>query len=270
MRQGVLFFLLLLPNFIFAQFSTGPEQGSLLIIGGGQLDSVFYHLFMEKAGGAEAPIVVIPTAFNHARDSQARDFANLKSKFEGYGFKNVTVIHTTSPEEANTEAFIAPLKKAKGIWFTGGRQWRLMDAYFGTKAYDAFWNVLNDGGIVAGSSAGATIQGSFLARGDSGANTIMMGDHQQGFSFITNVAIDQHLLKRNRQFDMLEIMEAHPHLLGIGLDENTGILVTNETFEVVGESYVLMYNDQHFDDPKKKFHFLKKGDKYNLVTRNKL
>ena len=93
-----------------------------------------------------------------------------------------------------------------------------------------------------GASAGATIQGSYLARGDTKTNTIMMGDHEEGLAFIKNVAIDQHLLKRNRHFDLIEIIQARPHLLGIGLDEDTAIVVRGDRFEVIGQSFVAIYD----------------------------
>ena len=81
----------------------------------------------------------------------------------------------------------------------GGRQWRIADSYLGTLTEKEFRTVLDRGGVIGGSSAGATIQGSYLARGDTQANTIMMGDHEQGFAYIENVAIDQHLLVRIKQ-----------------------------------------------------------------------
>ena len=105
-----------------------------------------------------------------------------------------------------------------------------------------------------------------------------MGDHEVGLGFIKNVAIDQHLLKRNRQFDMFEILDNRPELLGIGIDEGTGIIVQGDTFKVMGESYVAMYDgtrwskerDTIYKLPKgsKEFYTLKSGDEYNLKTRS--
>ena len=257
--------------------SISPENGSLLIMGGGRLDSSIYQLFMDKAGGPDSPIVIIPTAGGDDPEANDPDFKRLINRYEDRGFKDVTVLHTTDPEEANQPAFYEPLMRAKGVWFTGGRQWRLVDAYAGTKTLDAIWAVVNRGGIIAGSSAGATIQGSYLARGDSNTNTIMMGDHEEGFSFLTNVAIDQHVLARNRQFDIFEILDAHPDLLGIGLDEGSGILVENSIAEVVGRSYVLIYDGKFWHDPsgsfkkvgagQQKYYFLKKGMRYDLMNR---
>ena len=118
----------------------------------------------------------------------------------------------------------------------------MADSYLGTATHEALKDLLERGGVIAGSSAGATIQGSYLARGDTQTNTLMMGDHEEGLGFVTNVAIDQHLLTRNRQFDLFEIVEHRPELLGIGLDENTGILVQGNQFEVLGASFVAIYD----------------------------
>lgn len=255
--------------------SNGPENGTLLIIGGAAKD-IFYTKFMELIGGSDAPIVVIPTAISS--DTLSQEFLNnYKQSYIDRGFTNVTVLHTRSVEEANSVEFISAIKQAKGVWFSGGRQWRHADSYLNTKAHHAFLNVLKRGGVIAGSSAGATIQGSFLARGDTKKNTIMMGDHQEGLSFISNVAIDQHLLARNRQFDMFEILDEHPELLGIGLDENTGIIVKGDTCTVFGESFVAIYDGTRWSAERdtiyklpsgsREFYFLKEGNKYDLKNR---
>ncbi|UWX55065.1 cyanophycinase [Maribacter litopenaei] len=161
---------------------------------------------MESIGGADAPIVVIPTAVSSEVLSE-EFLRNYRQRFVESGFNNVTVLHTRDPREANTDEFVEPIKNAQGVIFSGGRQWRHADSYLNTKAHTEFLNLLDRGGVIAGGSAGATIQGSYLARGDSNGNTKMMGDHEVGLGFIKNVAIDQHLLKRNRQFDMFEILD---------------------------------------------------------------
>jgi cyanophycinase len=127
--------------------------------------------------------------------------------------------------------------------------------------------VLDRGGVIGGSSAGATIQGSYLARGDTRTNTIMMGDHEVGFGYLKNTAIDQHVLRRNRHFDLIEIIEARPELLGIGIDENTAIVVQGDQFEVIGASMVLIYDNQKTVGEDGRFYFLAPGDRFNLATR---
>lgn len=253
----------------------GPEKGTLLVVGGGA-SSMFYEKFMDLAGGAEAPIVVIPTA-ETSDPLTVDDLERFKSSFTKRGFLNVTVLHTRDRDEANSPEFYKALETASGVWFSGGRQWRHADSYLGTKTQKAFFDLLDRGGVIAGSSAGATIQGSYLARGDTRVNTIMMGDHEEGLGFISNVAIDQHLFARNRQFDLFEILDNRPELLGIGLDENTGIIVHGDKFSVLGESYVAIYDgtrwsaerDTIYQLPKgsREFYLLKEGNQYDLKKR---
>jgi len=242
----------------------GPENGSLVIVGGGRLHSEILERFLDLAGGADAPIVVIPTAGGGEHYDQYYPGLRL---FKAAGATNLTVLHTTDPAVADTEAFVQPLLEARGVWFPGGRQWRLADAYLGTKVHDELWALLGRGGVIGGSSAGATIQGSYLARGDTATNTVMMGDHEVGLGFLRNVAIDQHLLRRNRQFDLLEVITARPELLGIGLDENTAIIVQGDEFEVIGASYVVVYDAERQLDSGGQFYFLAPGDRYNLKAR---
>jgi cyanophycinase len=264
------------PQEINKSESRGPENGTLLIIGGGVSDEI-WNKFMELMGGADEHLVVIPTATSsETLDDKFLD--NYKSSFIKRGFNNVTVLHSRDQVEANSEPFIEILKTASGVWFSGGRQWRHADSYLNTKTHEAFKKVLKRGGVIAGNSAGATIQGSYLARGDTKANTIMMGDHEEGLGFISNVAIDQHLFARNRQFDMFEILDTRPELLGIGIDEkNTAIVVQRDRFSVIGESYVAIYDgsrwsaerDTIYQLPKgsREFYMLKAGDEYDLKKR---
>lgn len=263
-----------------AEASIGPENGTLLIIGGAAKDPLFLNIFKEYAGGENAHIIVVPTAYEDEQIEKDTGFVQLRAYFENAGFRHIEVLHTRDTAVANTEAFIAPIREASGVYFMGGRQWRIADGFLHTKAQEEFNKLLERGGIIAGSSAGATIQGSYLARGDTKENTIMMGDHQEGLGFMKNVAIDQHILARNRQFDLFEILDQHPEILGIGLDENTGILVHHDQFEVVGNHYVAILDgtrwsrerDTIYQLPAKsrEFYFLKSGDKYDLQNRKVL
>ncbi len=253
----------------------GPEGGTLLIIGGAA-QNIFYDKFMELIGGPDEPIVVIPTAMS-SDDFDEEAIQRYKKSYTDKGFTNVTVLHTRDREEANTEEFIAPIKTAKGVWFSGGRQWRHADSYLNTKTHEAFNELLARGGVIAGSSAGATIQGSYLARGDTKSNTVMMGDHEEGLGFMKNIAIDQHLLARNRQFDLFEILDNKPELLGIGLDENTGIIVQGDQFTVFGESYVAIYDGTRWSEERdtvyqlqqgsREFYMLSEGNSYDKKAR---
>jgi cyanophycinase len=227
-------------------------------------DPAILERFIELAGGAQAPIVIIPTA--GGGDEYDEFYTGLRG-FHALGAFNLTVLHTNDPAEADTEAFVRAITEANGVWFPGGRQWRLADSYLGTRTEAELWRLLDRGGVIGGSSAGASIQGSYLARGDTRANTVMMGDHEVGFGFLKNTAIDQHVLRRNRHFDLIEIIEARPELLGIGIDENTAIVVQGDRFEVLGESYVLIYDNRKWVGEEGRFYFLAPGDRFELSTR---
>lgn len=253
----------------------GPEKGTLIIVGGGNVGPEIWSAFIEKAGGANAKIIFVPTAGEDSTISK-NSFSTVK-KLKELGVNNITILHTRDPKIANTEKFAAPIRQATGVWFEGGRQWKIADAFLGTLAQKEFNALLNRGGVIGGSSAGATIQGSYLFRGDTKGNTILIGDHTQGLDFIHNVAIDQHILKRNRQFDLLSFIKTHPDLLGIGIDESTAIEVHQNQFEVLGVSYVAIYDSKQFTDDAKNpsgesgnngpFYYLKKGEKFDLQNR---
>ena len=277
MKQFVLLFLITIPLIAQERSTTGPQQGSLIVAGGGFIGADITNTFINLAGGKDASIVVIPTAGGQESYDDDVWFAKQLREF---GCTNITVLHTYDRNLADSDEFTLSLKEATGVWFSGGRQWRLVDAYAGTESEKAFWKVLKKGGVIGGTSAGATIQGSYLARGDTKTNQIMMGDHEEGFGFIKNIAIDQHVLARNRQFDMFDILKNRPELLGVGLDESTAIVVKQNTFEVIGDSNVLIYdgsfwsrdkNDiQNPPETKQLFYFLQKGDKYDLKERKVL
>ena len=216
----------------------GPENGSLVIVGGAMRSAEIYERFLELAGGPDAHIVMIPTA--GGAEEYDEYYQGLNS-WRRNGATNMTLLHTIDPAVADTEEFVEPLLTAAAVYFFGGRQWRLVDAYGGTRTEEEIRKVLDRGGVIGGSSAGASIQGSFLVRGDTRTNRVMMGDHQVGFGYLRNVGIDQHVLRRNRQFDLVEVIEAHPELLGIAIDENTAVVVQRDQFEVIGASYVLIY-----------------------------
>jgi len=252
----------------------GPEKGSLVIVGGGNVGPEIWAKFVELAGGPNANIIYVPTAGD---DSTVVKNDKTVKKLQELGIRNVTTLHTRDPKVANTEKFVEPIRQATGVWFEGGRQWKIADAYLGTLTQKEFKALLDRGGVIGGTSAGATIQGSYLFRGDIKGNTILVGDHTQGLDFIHNVAIDQHILKRNRQFDLLSFIKTRPDLLGIGIDESTAIVVHQNTFEVIGVSYVGIYDARNFTGSVKNpssdsgnngpFFYLKKGEKFDLLNR---
>ena len=234
----------------------GPAKGTLVIIGGGTVTDEIWDRFVSLAGGKNARIVVITNASGPGDDYHSTAIAALTARL---GADRVTRMHLATIDEANDEKNLADLRRATGIYFTGGRQWRISEVYLNTKVHRECFALLARGGVIAGSSAGASIQGSFLWRGDTRGPQHLIGDHTQGLGFLKLSAIDQHILVRNRQHDLEAFLKAAPEFIGIGIDESTAIVVERDVFEVIGESYVAVHQAD-----REKFFFLRKGQKYDL------
>ncbi|MGH7470311.1 MAG: cyanophycinase [Longimicrobiales bacterium] len=245
------------------EVQVGPPAGTLVVVGGGTLGPEIIRRFVDAAGGPQARIVVIPTAGE--QDTFPADWSGLR-QFRNAGVKHITVLHTRDPKVADTDGFVQPLRNATGVWFPGGRQWRLVDAYLNTRTLNELHSLLQRGGVIGGTSAGASIQASYMVRGAREGNTLMMAPgYEQGFAFLRAAAVDQHLSARSRQRDMLEVVARFPNLLGIGLDESTAIVVRGDTAEIIGKDRVAFYNA----DPQNRtgFFWLKPGDRFELHRR---
>jgi cyanophycinase len=263
--------LALLPLEIIQPQSTkvGPPRGSVLVVGGGSLGPEVLGRFVELAGGPDALIVDVPTA---GGDSvYPADWAGTRS-LRAAGAKHVVVLHTIDRKLADSDSFAAIVSRAGGVWFEGGRQWHLVDSYAGTKTEKAFHDVLARGGVVGGSSAGASILSSYLLRGARSGNTIIMAPgYEQGFGFLRGVAIDQHVVARERLADLADsLMPRHPELLGISEDEGTAWLVRGDTAEIIGRNKAFVYGGRDPNDSGKPFLTLHPGDQYDLGARRVL
>ena len=254
----------------------GPPTGTLVIVGGGSMNGTgIIERFIELGGGAEnGRFVIVPTAGgNYDQDGNLRvyDEDRVLRSWRARGLRNVSMLQTHDPEVADTEEFVAELRRATAVWFNGGRQWNIVDSYTGTRTYDEFHRVLERGGVVGGSSAGATILGEYLVRGDTRGSQIVMTEeenHQLGFEFLRNVGIDQHINTRNRWDDLIPLIEQKPRLLGIGLSEGTAIIVTGDTFEVMGKWMVAVHDNTRAYQPWEKPYFvLAPGDVFDMNAR---
>jgi aminobenzoyl-glutamate utilization protein B len=245
--------------------AVGPRSGSLVIDGGGEPPETADR-FVELAGGPESEFVLIPTAQAENELDLKKDEADFVRRFK---VKKVAVLHTRDRAEADTEAFVAPLKTARGVWFGGGRQWRLVDSYLETRTQREIAAVLGRGGVIGGTSAGATIQGSYLVRGAREGNQLMMAPgYEQGFGYLRGVAIDQHLLTRRRANDLVAVIDRKPELLGLGLDEPAAIVVHEDRLKVIGRGVVGIYDGKDHDG--KSYFFLGPGDQFDLSSRKRV
>jgi cyanophycinase len=253
----------------------GPARGSLIIVGGGNLaGSGISEKFIELAGGPGKNFVIVPTAGGN-RDAAgaliAYDEQKIIAPWVKLGLKHVRMLHTHDPKVADTEAFASVLRDADAVWFNGGRQWNIVDSYANTLTYREFHKVLERGGVIGGSSAGATIQGDYLVRGAMSGSDVMMTpepNHERAFMFLRHSAIDQHINTRNRWDDLIPVIRKWPDLLGIGLSESTAIIVKGDHFEVMGAWKVAVHDNTRLYQPWEKPYFvLSAGDVYNMKTR---
>lgn len=242
----------------------GPENGVLLLAGGGTLGPEIWERFVELSGGEDSRIVIIPTA--GADETYSADGPVVEALLAA-GAGRVDVLHTRDREAADSRRFTRPLRRATGVWMPGGRQWRLVDAYLHTRVHEELESLLDRGGVVGGTSAGASIQASYLVRGDPATNQILMSDdYQEGFGFLEGVAVDQHLQARGRTNDLWELVALRPDLLGIGIDEGTAIIVHRDQAEVIGAGSVMLYDPALLPD--RQLHELRAGEGDDLSGRS--
>src|SRR6476661_8397039 len=268
-RRAAVAAMLIAPIALVAQSApkVGPAKGTVVVVGGGSMGPEIYSRFIAAAGGPDALIIDVPTA---GGDTVYGQNAPGTRGWKTAGAKNVYVLHTTDRKLADTDSFVAVIKRAGGIWFEGGRQFLLVDSYAGTKTEQAFNDLLARGGVVGGSSAGASILGDFLVRGAPSNNNFIMDypGYEKGFAYLRGVGIDQHVVARERLADLADsIMPKYPNLLGMSEDEGTAWVVKGDTATIVGRNKAFVYGGNDPNDPGVPFLTLRPGDRYNLATR---
>ncbi len=210
------------------------DRGALVICGGGGLPEAVRREFVELAGGSKAKIVVIPTASGDA-DGPAAVRAGFLEPWTKRGVASVVLLHTRSRARADEPEFARPLDDATGVWFGGGDQSRVTEVYLGTAVERALRRVLDRGGVIGGTSAGAAIMSRVMITGGQDKATV-----GTGFGFLPGVVVNQHALRRNRINRLLVVLAEHPDLTGVAVDEATALVVRRGRWRVVGNSYVVV------------------------------
>jgi cyanophycinase len=219
-----------------ASTNTPPpgERGALVICGGGSLPEAARREFLELAGGPKAKIVVIPTASAYA-DGPAPVRAEFLEPWSKRGVASVVLLHTRSRARADEPEFSRSLEDATGVWFGGGDQSRVTEVYLGTAVERALRRVLERGGVIGGTSAGAAIMSRVMITGGQDKATV-----GSGFGFLPGAVVDQHALRRNRINRLLGVLAEHPDLTGVAVDEATALVVRQGRWRVVGNAYVVV------------------------------
>ncbi|CAN5807846.1 MAG: cyanophycinase [Thermomicrobiales bacterium] len=258
------------------------RRGVLMPIGGAEdkfEDKLILATFAQLAGGKAARVVIVPTA-------SSIETAGLRYKaiFLGMEVESAEVVYIGSRDDANSEHVIDHVKDATGIFLTGGNQMRLSAMIGGTRFEQVVRDANERGVIVAGTSAGASILSAHMvALGASGGTPkLRMAQMVAGFGLISNVIIDQHFRQRDRIGRLLSLVASNPGLLGLGIDEDTAVIIDEHgVIEVIGRhSVTIVDGSEIFSDifqvkaygeitvSNARLHLLTPGRRFDMRTRS--
>jgi cyanophycinase len=189
---------------------------------------------------AKRNVLVIPTAAEEPEEA-ARDYVEI---FTSLGVETVEVLDIQSREQANGPEVLAVLDRADGVMFTGGDQLRLTALLGGTAFLARLTErYLHEPIVIAGTSAGATAMSTpMIYQGRNDAGFVKDEIHiTTGLQFMRNVAIDTHFIARGRIVRMAQIIATNPGCIGLGLEEDTAVLITKgREIEVIGNGIVVL------------------------------
>lgn len=277
----VLAFLPLSQSVAQAQAQQWPN-GWILLSGGGEKEELAppdaLELFRALAGGPDSSVLFVPTAASSLRlpsgeilDVPAQGplgpdaVAFEKALALHLGVRRVEILHTRDRREADSDAFVRRISKARAVWLSSGNAGRLIDAYLNTKTERALRELLGRGGVVAGTSAGAIILGSYVIRGRADKPVLMARGREKGFGFLANTAINPHFLAAHRETELITIVDWHPQLIGLGIDTGAAALVHRGSLQPLGSGRVGVYDNVR--RPKGWYYMLDRDSCLDLASR---
>ena len=244
-------------------------------------EGILYHV-VKEAGGIDANIVVIPTASSIPVEVGE----NYLTAFSTLGCKNVQVLDIRSKEDSETEHAIQLIKNANCVMFSGGDQSKITDKIGNTTIHtilaDRYKN--EDGFVIAGTSAGAMVMANEMIAGGSAAESFIKGavNMYKGLALIPELIIDTHFIRRGRFGRQSEAIAKFPELIGIGLAEDTGMIIKNgNDCTVIGSGMVIVFDGSGLTHNNEKIleegtpmtmanlkvHVLSNSDMYNIKNR---
>lgn len=250
--------------FVFLIFSFPDESnGSLVIVGGGSVPAEAKTKFIELAGGKQkAKIIVIPTASISA--DKPREHESSLKQWKELGPASVELLHTRDRKQADDPAFAKPIREATAVWFSGGDQNRLIEAYKGTLVEKELHKLLERGGVIGGTSAGAAVMSGLMIQGGREAD-VKSGP---GFDFLNGWVVDQHFTQRKRIGRLRKVLSANPNLAGMGIDEGTAAVVRGKSLTVVGAGTVTLIESKN-SLPTPSLRVLKTGESFDLSGKKR-
>lgn len=258
-------------------------SGNLIIIGGAEDkkgDKEILKRVAKYIDPKNEKLIISTIATQYPEKS----YENYKNIFSNLGVENIDKLDISNREEAFKKENIELINDANLLFFTGGDQLRITSMIGGTPVYDAIKNLCINGGLIAGTSAGASVMSdTMIVEGEDDESphkcTLKMSP---GLGLVNNIIIDQHFAQRGRIGRLLTAIAQNPEVLVIGIDEDTAIVVSDKgTAEVIGSGAVYFidgssisysnvseqYSDEILSMFNVKIHVLKEGNRFNLLDK---
>lgn len=259
------------------------RKGTLIIVGGREDKTgnmVILKEIAERTGNGKMVIATLATTL---ADETWEDYRRI---FHKLGVKNLAHFYIDQPEQARDPNRLTAFDNARTVFFTGGDQLKITTKIGGTPIFERILEIYTDDGLIAGTSAGAAAMGTTMLVGNETVDSHKVGNWMMapGLGLIEDIMIDQHFAQRGRISRLLGAVALNPGVLGIGIDEDTAIIVKERTFRVIGSNAVYVV-DGHYVSYTNiseaaaektmsmhdvRLHILANGESFKLKTRQAL
>ena len=244
------------------KYSDFMNNGILIAIGGSESkgpkidinNSILSEVIRNSKFGIDSNIIIIPTASSYQNEIDSQ----YRITFERIGCKNIKTLFISSKDQVDSIENLDLLKNSNIIMFSGGDQSRISECFLGTKFLNDLKSKFNsEHFVVAGTSAGAMCMSENMITG--GKEKVKCG---LGLSLISELIIDSHFAERDRLSRLVEAVSIYPNRIGVGLSEDTAIIIKNGNFKVIGSGNVTVFNSSNIEDSE--FNVLSPGDKFSI------
>lgn len=270
-------------NRAFAQLERRKARGTLIIIGGREDregDCLILQEVVKRLHGTRNRLVVVTIATNYPDEV----FKEYQDAFTRLGVKHIDLLDARTREDAYRPEYVELIDKASVVFFTGGDQLRITSQLGDSPLYRHLANFYHEGGTIVGTSAGAAAMSDMMlfAGPSDESNKVSALGMAPGLGLLHQITIDTHFAERGRMGRLLGVVSQNPRTMGLGIDENTSIIVNrNDEFRVLGSGavYVLdgstiTYSSLSEQNPDGlvslfdvRLHVLRSGDCFNLLDR---
>ncbi|WP_437673173.1 cyanophycinase [Sorangium sp. So ce131] len=256
--------------------------GALVLIGGHEDKTGERQILREVVAGARGRPVVVATL---ASEVAGELWSEYEQVFRGLGAGDVRHLDIAQRGDANEERWIRSIEDAGGVFFTGGDQLKITSKLGGSRAADAIVGLYRRGGLVAGTSAGASVMSETMLVGGAGEESAKVRGAVRmapGLGLVRDILVDQHFAQRGRLGRLLGAVAHNPRLLGVGIDEDTAAVIdTNRSLRVLGSGAVYIVDGRGISHTNLgeeqedrvlslfdvRLHVLSAGDVFDLETR---